>query len=156
MIITSLTPVDSTSPAPFVLALVASHVSAPKVLFDCHIAIRTSLCSYLLHPFVVVLYLVFLACQPFVPSYLALEAEGLFALRAFDLSCFFICRHGERRLALRVGAVLFVFHELDLEVFLELFILLEGLSLDKILYEFIFDRLTALMLKAFDPLARLT
>ncbi len=153
MIIRSLTPVDSTSPAPFVLALVASHVTAPKVLFDCHVAIRTSLRSDLLHPFVVVLYLVLLACQPFMPSYLALEAEGLFALRAFDLSCIFICGHGERRLALGVGAVLFVFHELDLEVFLELFILLEGLSIHKILNEFIFDRLAALMLKAFDPLA---
>ena len=36
-------PVTSTSPAPLMLAHIASHVLAPSILFDWHVAFRTSL-----------------------------------------------------------------------------------------------------------------
>ena len=76
----------STHPAPVIIALSTVHVHATIVFLNRDLALRTSVCTYLVSPTAVHCLLSFLAVLPLVKrKYMALKTETLLALLANDL-----------------------------------------------------------------------
>lgn len=72
----------TTSPAPFVIALSATHNGAPFILLNWSLAVRTLMSSHLKCPAFVHFVLRLFATQAFMPGYLALKTHISVALMA--------------------------------------------------------------------------
>ena len=156
MIVIGVGPVDTTIPAPLILALAASHMPASEIFLDGYFTVRTPLGPGLLRPSFIELGLSLLARFALVPRYLALEAKCFPTLWTLDLFRILISRHCDGRLALWVGAVFLIFVYYNLMILLELKVLLERFLTDLALHEVILEGLPTSMLRALQSLACLT
>lgn len=146
----SVLPYLPTYPAPFVLALLASHMLASCVFLNRHPAPRTSLNRGVLRPFLKELLLSLPAAFAFVPRHEALKAELLLALLALYPLCILPRSHYHYIVALGVGTKLSVFALHDFLLHTEPHELLVRIFISHLLDEFFRHLLPTPLLRTLD------